>query len=168
MNDKKKLRVGWFTFTCCEDSTIVFTELMNTRWKSWKRTIDFVHAKIIQNTNKWEPMDVAFVEGAIVSTEQEEKLKKIRGLATKLIAIGSCACTALPSGQRNRFDAPTKEEIASLLLRFKQAERVKFLRQVVRVDDEVNGCPMNEKPFLDLLDKYLVEFGVVQREGAST
>lgn len=161
----KKLRVGWFTFTCCEDSTIVFTELMNTRWELWKKHIDFIHAKVLQNTNKWEPMDVAFVEGAIMTAEHEEKLKKIRGLATKLVAIGSCACSALPSGQRNRFDATTKEEIASLLLRFKQAERVKFLRQVVTVDDEVNGCPMNEKPFLDLLDRYLVEFGIVSREG---
>ena len=25
----KKLAIGWFTFTCCEDSSIVFIELMN-------------------------------------------------------------------------------------------------------------------------------------------
>lgn len=161
----KKLRVGWFTLTCCEDSTIVFTELMNTRWQVWKKYIDFVHAKVLQNTNKWEPMDVAFVEGAVSNPEHEAKLKKIRGLATKLVAIGSCACTGLPSSQRNRFDGPTKEEIKMILERFKQAESVKFLRQIVTVDDEVNGCPMNEKPFLDLIDKYLVEFGVVTREG---
>jgi sulfhydrogenase subunit delta len=164
-NSMKKLRIGWFTFTCCEDSTIVFTELLNTRWQSWKKNIEFVHVKVLQNTNRWEPMDVAFVEGAISSPDQEEKHKKIRGLATKLVAIGSCACTGLPSSQRNRFDGPTKEEIKALLLRFKQAETVRFLRQIVKVDDEVNGCPMNEKPFLDLIDKYLVEFGVVTREG---
>lgn len=168
MEPHKKLRVGWFTFTCCEDSTIVFTELMNTRWQLWKKYIDFVHAKVLQNTNTWGPMDVAFVEGAIVAPEQIEKLKKIRSLATKIVAIGSCACTGLPSGQRNRFDTPTKEEIKLLLTRFKQAERVQFLRQVVTVDDEANGCPMNEKPFLDLIDKYLVEFGIVQKEGSST
>lgn len=161
MESKKKLRVGWFTFTCCEDSTIIFTELLNTRWQIWKEKIDFVHAKTIQSVNRWEPMDVAFVEGAIASAQQEEKVKKIRGLATKLVAIGACACTGLPSAQRNRFDAPSKEEIKALLLRFKQAENVKFLRQVVTVDAEVNGCPMNEQPFLDLIDKYLKEFGVV-------
>jgi len=157
----KKLRVGWFTLTCCEDSTIIFTELLNTRWQAWRQQIEFVHAKVLQNTNKWEPMDVAFVEGAVAGPDQEEKLKKIRSLATKLVSIGSCACTGLPSSQRNRFDGPTKEEIKSLLLRFKQAETVKFLRQVVAVDDEVNGCPMNEKPFLDLIDKYLKEFGII-------
>lgn len=161
MESRKKLRVGWFTFTCCEDSTIIFTELLNTHWQTWKPYIEFVHARILQNTNRWEPMDVAFVEGAISSLEQEEKLKKIRGLATKLVAIGGCACTGLPSAQRNRFDAPTKEEIKVVMERFKQAETVKFLRQVVTVDDEVNGCPMNEKPFLDLIDKYLKEFKII-------
>ncbi|HUD20101.1 MAG TPA: hypothetical protein VMR81_06695 [Patescibacteria group bacterium] len=163
----KKLRVGWFTFTCCEDSTIVFTELLNMHWQVWREKIDFVHAKVLQNTNRWEPMDVAFVEGAISSSDQEEKVKKIRGLATKLVAIGACACTGMPSNQRNRFDAPTKEEIKELLVRFKHADTVKMLRQVVTVDDEVNGCPMNEQPFLDLIDKYLVEFGVVTREAKS-
>ncbi len=157
----KKLRVGWFTFTCCEDSTIIFTELLNTHWKEWKEKIEFVHAKTIQTHNRWEPMDVVFVEGAIASGQQEEKVKKIRGLATKLVAIGACACTGMPSSQRNRFDAPTKDEIQALLERFKQAESVKFLRQVVQVDDEVNGCPMNEQPFLDLVNKYLKEFGIV-------
>jgi coenzyme F420-reducing hydrogenase gamma subunit len=157
----KKLRVGWFSFSCCEDSTIIFTELMNTRWQIWKEKIEFNHAKVLQNTNRWEQMDVAFVEGAITNASQEEMLKKIRGLATKLVAIGSCACTGLPSAQRNRFDAPTKEEIKSLLIRFKHAENVRFLRQIVAVDADVNGCPMNEKPFLDLVDKYLVEFGIV-------
>jgi coenzyme F420-reducing hydrogenase gamma subunit len=158
----KKLRVGWFTFTCCEDSTILFTELLNTYWEVWKNKIEFVHAKVLQNTNRWEPMDVAFVEGAISCTEHEEKLKKIRSLATKLVAIGACACTGLPSGQRNRFDGPTKEEIKVLLDRFHQAETVKFLRQVVTVDAEVNGCPMNEKIFLELMDKMLVEFEIIE------
>lgn len=160
MDSKKKLRVGWFTFTCCEDSTILFTELLNTHWDNWKDKIEFIHAKVLQNTNRWEPMDVAFVEGAISCAEHEEKLKKIRSLATKLVAIGACACTGLPSGQRNRFDEPTKEEIKGLLERFHQAETVKFLRQVVTVDAEVNGCPMNEKAFLELIDKMLVEFGI--------
>jgi sulfhydrogenase subunit delta len=160
-NMKKKLRIGWFTFTCCEDSTIVFTELLNTHWEQWKEQIEFVHAKVLQNTNRWEPMDVAFVEGAISSTEQEEKLKKIRGLATKLIAIGACACTGLPSAQRNRFDDVTKNEIHDLLVKFHHSDMVKSLHELVTVDGQVNGCPMGEKAFLDILDKLFQEFGIV-------
>jgi coenzyme F420-reducing hydrogenase gamma subunit len=160
----KRLRIGWFTFSCCEDSTIIFTELLNTHWDDWKDKIEFIHARVLQNTNRWEPMDVAFVEGAIAHPEQEEKLKKIRSLATKLVAIGSCACSGMPGGQRNNFDGSTREEIRGLLEKFKQSATVKKLKDIVSVDAEVNGCPMNEKTFLELIDKLLIEFGVVSED----
>ena len=155
----KKLRIGWFTFTCCEDSTIIFTELLNTHWKKWKEKIDFVYAKVLQSNNSFSDMDVAFVEGAISSASQEEKLKKIRSLSKRLVAIGACACTGLPSAQRNTFDTPTKDEIKALVERFKQSERVRTVKEIVTVDDMVQGCPMAEQPFLVILDKYLREFG---------
>jgi coenzyme F420-reducing hydrogenase gamma subunit len=158
--DGKKLRIGWFTFNCCEDSTIIFTELLNTHYREWKNMLDFIHAKVIRSANRWEEMDVAFVEGAISSAYQEERLKKIRGLSKKLVAIGSCACTGMPSAQRNQFDSPTKEEIKELLEQFKQSDRVKKLEEVVTVDDKVQGCPMTEEGFLKVLDKYLAEFGI--------
>jgi sulfhydrogenase subunit delta len=160
MADEKKLRIGWFTFNCCEDSTIVFTELLNTHYQDWLPKIDFVHAKVFQSKNEWREMDVAFVEGAISSEKQEEKLKKIRDLAKKVVAIGACACTGLPSAQRNSFDGPTKEEIKNLLDRFRQAEKVKKLKDVVTVDEMVPGCPMTEQGFTNVLDKYFKEFGV--------
>ena len=62
---KRKLRVGWFSFTCCEDSTIVMTELMNERWQEWKDKIEFVYARILQSFNELKDIDVSFVEGAI-------------------------------------------------------------------------------------------------------
>lgn len=155
----KKLRIGWFTFTCSEDSTIIFTELLNTHWKDWKNKIEFVHAKVLQRINRMEEMDVAFVEGAISSSAQEEKLKKIRSLATKLVAIGACAVTGLPSTQRNNFDDKTKEEISARIARFKLSDRVRTVRDIVPVDGMVQGCPMDEKIFLTLLNKYFVEFG---------
>lgn len=155
-----KLRVGWFTFTCCEDSTIIFTELLNQHYKEWRKLIDFRHAKVLQTKNVLDEMDVAFVEGAIATSAQAEKLKKIRVLSKKLVAIGACACTGMPATQRNSFDSPTKEEIAAILVRFNQAERVRTIKEVVPVDDFVHGCPMTEQAFLVVLNKYLKEFGV--------
>lgn len=157
----KKLRIGWFTFNCCEDSTIIFTELLNTHYKEWLPKLDFVHARILQTKNEWREMDVAFVEGAISAADQEEKLKKIRSLSKKLVAIGACACTGMPSAQRNHFDEKTKTEIKTLLERFRQAETVKTVKDVVPVDDMVQGCPMVEAMFIRILDKYFREFGVI-------
>jgi len=111
----KKLRVGWFSFSCCEDSTIVMTELLNDRWQVWKKYIDFRHARVLQSKNVMDAMDVAFVEGAIANKDQEAEVKKIRDLATTVIAVGSCACTGMPSGHRNTFDEATRQEIKEII-----------------------------------------------------
>ena len=152
-----KLRIGWFTFTCCEDSTIMMTELLNEHFFEWKDKIDFVHMKVLQTKNKLSEMDVAFVEGAISSDKQAEKLKTIRSKAKKLVAIGACACIGNPSNMRNKFDEATKAEIQFLIDRFKYMESVKTLSEVVKVDHQVQGCPMDTKVFLELINQLLAE-----------
>lgn len=157
----KKLKIGWFSFSCCEDSTIVFTELLNENYLKWKKLIDFKCMLVLQKKEIMEDIDVAFVEGAISSSDQEEKLKKIRAISKKLVAVGACAAVGMPSSQRNLFDETLKDEIRFVLERFKYADRVKKLSDVVQVDDTVPGCPMDEKTFLTVLDKYLREFGII-------
>ena len=152
----KKLRIGWFTFTCCEDSTILFTELLNTHWKDWKDKIEFVNARILKENNKIENLDVSFVEGSISSEEQAEKLKEIRDNTKTLVAIGACAVTAMPSGWRNTFDEKTKEEIQFLVDRFSHLEKVEPLSTFVKVDESIPGCPMDETRFLDIFNKFLL------------
>lgn len=156
----KKLRVGWFSFSCCEDSTIVFTELMNERWQDWKRLLDFRHARVLQSKNVLDQMDVAFIEGAIASQEHVKMVKEIRSKAKKVVAIGACAVMGLPSAQRNQFDEKTMAEIQPTLDRFPYLEKVQKLSEVIPVDANVPGCPMDEKKFLQVLDAALKEFQV--------
>ncbi len=155
---KKKLRVGWFSFSCCEDSTIIFTELLNDHYKEWLDKIEFCSALVLKKKSEIKNLDVAFVEGAITSQKQEDKLLEIRKESKKLVAIGACACVGMPSTQRNLFDEKTNEEIKNLLIRFQYADKVRKLSEVVRVDDQVPGCPMNEDIFLQKINKYLQEF----------
>jgi coenzyme F420-reducing hydrogenase gamma subunit len=157
----KKLKIGWFSFSCCEDSTIVFTELLNDHYKEWKELIDFKSILVMQKKEDISDLDVAFIEGAITSGEQEEKVKFIRSQSKKIIAIGSCAIVGMPSGQRNAFSSETIKEISPLLFRFKYADKVKKLSEVIAVDDVVPGCPMDEKTFLNVLDKNLKAFGII-------
>ncbi len=165
--DGKKLRIGWFTFTCCEDSTVIFTELLNDHFETWRKVLDVRHARVLQTNNVLDELDVAFVEGAINSLEQEEKLKEIRAKSKKLVAIGACACTGMPSAQRNAFPAELQDKIKFLLDRFNQGEKVKKLDDIVTVDERVQGCPMTESAFLAVLDKMLAEFGIVPKESGA-
>lgn len=156
-----KLKIGWFSFSCCEDSTIMFTELLNDHFLEWKKYIDFQSILVLQRKETFVEFDVSFVEGAITSKEQEEKLKNIRIASKKLVAIGSCACSGMPSAQRNDFSPERKAEIEFLLTRFSYAPKVYKLSEIVPIDDEVSGCPMNEEKFLTVLNKYLGEFHIL-------
>jgi len=156
----KKLKIGWFSFSCCEDSTIVFTELLNDHFENWSKVIEFQHVRVLKSKNKLEGLDVAFVEGAIASKEQEDRVKEIRKNCKKLVAIGSCAVNGMPSAQRNNFNKEQMEQIEFLLKKFHQAKKVKKLEEVVKVDAKVPGCPMNEQTFLTTIDNLLKEFGV--------
>lgn len=157
----KKLRVGWFSFSCCEDSTIIFTELLNEYYKEWLDKIEFCSALVMKKKEDIRNLDVAFVEGAITSKKQEEKLLQIRRESKKLVAIGACACVGMPSAQRNLFDDKTREEIKNIIIRFQYAQKVQKLTDLVTVDAQVPGCPMNENIFLQIINQYLKEFGVV-------
>ncbi len=158
MADAKKIRVGWFSYSCCEDSTIVFTEILNDHWQEWKNLIDFRHARVLQSKNVWDEMDVAFIEGAVANEHQADEVRKIRGLAKKVVAIGACACTGMPSAQRNTFNEKQKEEIEFLIARFKSNPKVQKLSEVIKVDAEVGGCPMDPKQFVAALTKIVGEW----------
>lgn len=159
---KKRLNIGWFSFTCCEDSTIMFTELLNDHHEEWFERLNFKHMKILQSKNTMKGMDVAFVEGAITSNEMIKDLKEIRKNCKKLVAIGSCAVQGMPSAQRNFFDGKTKKQISFLLKKFHQTKKVLIPKDIVKVDYEVPGCPMENDKFLEVLNKCLEEFKVAQ------
>ena len=77
------------------------------------------------------------------------------------MAIGSCAVNGSPSNQRNFFSEDTKREIKLTLDQFGHREKVSPLNEIVNVDDNVPGCPMDEAKFLEVLNKYLKEFKVI-------
>lgn len=153
---RERLVVGWFSFTCCEDSTILLTELLNDHLEEWVKAVEFRRMKTLKTNNSIEGLDVAFVEGAISSESQAAEVRKIRENAEHVVAIGACACTGKPSTSRNRFvDEQIDERIRWYLDHFDYGTNVVPLDEVVQVDDMVRGCPMNARSFLQTLQKYL-------------
>ena len=59
---EKKLKIGWFSFSCCEDSTIIFIELLNDHYKEWLPLLEFKHANVLQSKNTMEDIDVSFIK----------------------------------------------------------------------------------------------------------
>jgi coenzyme F420-reducing hydrogenase gamma subunit len=156
-----KLKVGFFSFTSDEGCMMILLELMNTHIAEWEKLLDIKHCKLLKSKNDFHNLDVAFVEGAISTLKEEARLKEIRKNTKRLVAIGSCATNGSPSNQRNFFSDDTKAEIKMVLDNFGHREKVSPLNEIVKVDDSVPGCPMDETKFLEVLDKYLKEFKVI-------
>ena len=153
---RERLVMGWFSFTCCEDSTILLTEMLNDHLEEWLRVVEFRHMKSLKSNNSLEGLDVAFVEGAISSDSQAAEARKIRESTEHVVAVGACACTGKPSTSRNQFeDEQLDERIRWYLEHFDYGVNVVPLDEVVRVDDMVRGCPMKAQAFAQTLEKYL-------------
>ena len=146
-----KIKVGWFSFSCCEDNTVVFTELLNDHWQDWKKLFDFRHARVLKSKNVLDELDIAFIEGAIASEDHIAKLKEIREKSKKLVAIGACAVIGMPAAQRNYFNEEQRQEIEFLTARFAALPKVLKVADVVKVDAEVGGCPMDPNKFLQVV-----------------
>ena len=134
---------------------------MNDYFFKWNQFLEFKYFRTLKGKNDFTNLDIAFVEGAISNYKEKDFLSKIRENSKKLVAIGSCACTGSPANQRNFFNKSTKDEISNILVQFGQYDKVFPISEFVKVDDFIQGCPMDEKLFLKKLDEYLKEFGII-------
>ena len=73
----KKLKVGFFSFTCCEGCIIAFIETLNEKYFDWTKKIDIKYLRALKKVKPIRPMDIAFVEGAISTPSEIRKLKRL-------------------------------------------------------------------------------------------
>lgn len=139
---KKRLKVGVFSFTCCEGCSIIFIELLNKRFFEYKEKLEIQNMRVLKSSEKIGKLDLAIIEGAISTASELRKLKEIRKKSKKVLAIGSCAINGMPSSQRNNFSAEIKEKINPLILRLHQLKTIEPLNKYIKADYEINGCPI--------------------------
>jgi len=152
----KKLNIGFFSFTCCEGCVTVFSTLLPDHYDKWKKKVNIRCCKLLKSTNPISDLDVSFVEGAIATDAEVKLLKSIRKNSKYVVALGSGAITGQPSSYRNFFNAKLKKEISSKV-KF-QRENIQPIKDFIKVDDIVPGCPILEESFLSILDKYISLF----------
>ncbi len=136
-------KVGFFELSSCEGCQL---QLLNNE----ATLLDFLSLVEIVNfreamKEKSDDYQIAFVEGSVTRLDEEERLKKIRGNADILVALGSCACFGGVNQLKNRFDDQQwvkKEVYGDHEI---DTQRAKPLSQVVTVDLEIFGCPIKKE-----------------------
>lgn len=114
--------------------------------------IEVVYSPLVDRKDYPEWVDVALVEGAISSTEDLEKIKKIRAHTGLLVALGDCAVAANVPAMRNRFpveDVMARGYFETAAIQEQVPDQfvpsllpvVRPIHEVVPVDVFVQGCP---------------------------
>ena len=155
MPEQIKKRVGIFSLTCDEGCSIYLTEIFNQKLLLWLSKMELVYFLSVKNKADFSNLDIALVEGVVTSQKDQKELEKIRSNAKILIAMGTCAMSALPSGQRNTFTPEQQEQIKDHLEIYDFLPKALALKEVVPVDDEIPGCPISEEIFVRTFEKYL-------------
>jgi sulfhydrogenase subunit delta len=130
----------------CEDQLLSVLNLLDVR--------DFTMG--ISGHDIWGALDIAFVEGAVMSKRDEQRLRAIRKRTGVLIAIGTCAtrggvAAALSDVERR----PILEEIYGETGRSYDSAPARALDEVVPVDLAINGCPIEQEQFLHVVSDLL-------------
>ncbi len=152
---KEKKKVCIFSFTCDEGCSIFLIEIFNKKLIGWLKKIELAYFLSIKDHIDVNDIDIAIVEGSITTEKDEVAIKKIRKNSKILIGMGSCSITGMPSCQRNLLSKKQLKEIEGDLKKFKFLPKCLAIKEVVKLDDEVPGCPMDEKKFIDTFEKYI-------------
>ncbi len=135
----------------------MFAELLNKKFFEYKKDINIKNFRVLKTNHVISNLDLAIIEGAISTESEKKKLKLIRKNSKKILAIGSCAINAFPAGQRNNFSAELKLKIAPLVKKLHQLERIEPLYKFVKVDDNLNGCPISIEELEKKIGVYIGE-----------
>lgn len=146
-----RLRVGVVKMASCDGCQLSLLDLEDELLLLADRVdiLEFPEASSLRSTG---PFDVLLVEGSVSTPDQAEEIQELRRQAKLLVTIGACANYGGIQALRNWSDHdefraavyPRPEYIESLATATPVAEHVK-------VDLELNGCPINPDQIREVL-----------------
>jgi len=95
-----KLKVATVWLDGCSGCHMSFLD-MDERLLKLAELIDIVYSPIVDAKIFPDEVDIALVEGAVASVDDEAKIKKVRAHSKMLIAMGDCAVAGNVPSMRN-------------------------------------------------------------------
>jgi sulfhydrogenase subunit delta len=95
------------------------------------------------------PLDIAFVEGAVVQPEDAEMARKLRDRAKLLVAIGTCAVWGGVQAMKNEISCEElKQQVYGPAGKVFETMAAQPLSRFVKVDMAISGCPIEKEQLL--------------------
>lgn len=140
-------RIACFSFTSCEGCQLQILNLEDDLLEVLQN-LEIVNFREAMDEKATE-YDVAFVEGSITRESEVAELKQIRATASCLVALGACATLGGVNALKSFHDLDTTRRIVygAMAEHFDTAP-TRRIADVVPVDYEMHGCPIDRAEFL--------------------
>ncbi len=146
-----KPRVGIFGLTSCAGDQLVVVNLED-ELLDIVGAIDLRSFIMAASHPVEDEFDVALVEGSVVTGEDEERVKDIRAKSKLLGAIGTCAVWGGIPGALNHVGRNTLyQAVYGTEEDLFKAREARPLRDVVKVDFSLSGCPVEKHQLVQAL-----------------
>jgi coenzyme F420-reducing hydrogenase gamma subunit len=130
----------------CEDELLALVDLLDVR--------DFLMAS--SDNDEEVHLDIALVEGAVLSERDEAKLKEIRARSDVVVALGTCAMYGgIPVMDRDHDREALLRGVYGEMADAYDTQGARALHEVVPVELAIPGCPIEKAGFLDAIGHLL-------------
>jgi sulfhydrogenase subunit delta len=152
--DKKPV-IAILSLTCCEGCQVAIFDL-GERFLDFLTKVNIGDFRLIEDLPDVDKYDIAIVEGSPITKENVKRLKQVRKKTKILIAIGACAC--LGGVQEIKDYRGDKKQLIRQIypnIRGINNPNIKSIKEIVKVDLEIPGCPINKEEFFDMMKMVL-------------
>lgn len=139
--EQKCPKIAVFDFTSCEGCELQLANKEETLG-AFLDAIEIVNFREV-SSDQGDDYDIALIEGAITRRDEVKRLKAIRKQAKVLVALGTCASFGGINKLKNAYDLDeANREVYGDCP--KETMPTKAVKEVVTVDLEIPGCPVNK------------------------
>ncbi|MFX1318880.1 MAG: NADH:ubiquinone oxidoreductase [Promethearchaeota archaeon] len=153
--EKSKPVVAFYGLTCCAGCQL---EVLNQEEELLDilRQINLVQFRMGSSAKHPGPYDVCFIEGSVTNDAELAHLKELREKSKVLVALGACATTGGINALRNgRNIEELKQSVYGDASHVRTLPEIQPLKEYVKVDYELQGCPIAGDEFIELLTALL-------------
>ncbi|MGB8031833.1 MAG: hypothetical protein WCF30_19445 [Terracidiphilus sp.] len=152
-----KLKLATVWLDGCSGCHMSFLD-MDERLLELAELVDLVYSPIVDTKEFPDKVDIALVEGAVGSVDDEKKIRKIRDHSRTLVAMGDCAITGNVPSMRNPIgpeaildrayiqNVSAQPQIPCVVVP-RLLRIVRPIHEFVKVDVFLPGCPPSADTF---------------------
>ncbi len=152
-----KLKLATVWLDGCSGCHMSFLD-MDERLLELAELVDLVYSPLVDTKEFPDEVDIALVEGAVSSVDDEKKIKKVRDHSKTLVAMGDCAITGNVPSMRNPIgpeaildrayiqNVSAQPQIPCVVVP-RLLKIVRPIHEFVKVDVFLPGCPPSANTF---------------------